>query len=352
MKSEVIDFGPLEKEQIDRMKRARDMEVDEVESNVEWIVMNTKKGHGYSVLHINGEWLCGCEDFQRRQRECKHVYAVVFYEKGKKLQCEIESNKQKEVEEKKEIVDFSEKIVSFKEAEKMKSEQKSMFEVEDKKLEHSRGITGDDSKVTVNGYDQYVVISAIQKEIRAGDELGAMFWAMELCESGLQSWMWSRLLIIASEDIGLADSSIAVTIRALYENCKAASFNKNEPVMNIVAHAVMLLARAPKNRICDDVEGVVCNMRKRGYRRELPPISMDVHTRVGQKKLRKLANMTGIPYDMLKEIVFYGLGTKKLIAAQFKSVYKDVEYHAQVLESYGISEADCDTIKEEEWAKL
>jgi len=63
------------------------------------------------------------------------------------------------------------------------------------------------------GYVLGEVVSALQKSIRRGDEEGALYWSLELSESSFGQYLWRRLLIIASEDIGLADPlALVVTL--------------------------------------------------------------------------------------------------------------------------------------------
>ena len=37
---------------------------------------SSKKPQHYSVTLREGEWFCTCPDFERRQKPCKHIYAV------------------------------------------------------------------------------------------------------------------------------------------------------------------------------------------------------------------------------------------------------------------------------------
>jgi hypothetical protein len=74
--------------------------------------------------------------------------------------------------------------------------------------------------LTPGGYLAGEVASALQKEIRRGHEREALFWATELELKGNGQYVWKRLKIIASEDVGIADSNVAVQVRALHENWK------------------------------------------------------------------------------------------------------------------------------------
>ena len=70
---------------------------------------------------------------------------------------------------------------------------------------------------TKNGYDFFECSSAMQKSIRRGIEDEAIFWAVELFESNYAEYIWKRLRIISSEDVGLGEPHISSEIWALYE---------------------------------------------------------------------------------------------------------------------------------------
>src|SRR5438552_2708705 len=111
-------------------------------------------------------------------------------------------------------------------------------------------------RVTPGGYKCGEVASALQKEIRRGDEEAALHWASELDLAGFANYAWKRLRIIASEDVGVADSNVAVQVRALYEEWKEMSKAVKEQshagfYRVFLVHAVVLLARAPKSRLLD-----------------------------------------------------------------------------------------------------
>jgi len=68
---------------------------------------------------------------------------------------------------------------------------------------------------TTLGYDFFEIASALQKEIRRGHEEAAMYWALELTPK-YDDFLWRRLAIIASEDIGPADDAITILIDTLH----------------------------------------------------------------------------------------------------------------------------------------
>lgn len=141
---------------------------------------------------------------------------------------------------------------------------------------------------TRKGYDFFEVISALQKAIRRCEEENAVYWAIELYKSGFAKALWSRLLIITSEDVGLAEKGIEQSINALHSNYLVLSEKKKDSVEALLPtlHAVVLLARAKKSRyialLCEYDEFV-------GYDyKEIPDEALDKHTRRGKAKGRGL----------------------------------------------------------------
>jgi replication-associated recombination protein RarA len=68
---------------------------------------------------------------------------------------------------------------------------------------------------TPNGHLVGEAASALQS--RSAKEENALYWASELDLTGFGNYVWRRLRIIASEDVGPADPMVAVQVRQLYE---------------------------------------------------------------------------------------------------------------------------------------
>ena len=136
---------------------------------------------------------------------------------------------------------------------------------------------------TNSGYFCGEVTSSMQKEIRRGHEREALFWATELDQAGYGNYVWKRLRIIASEDVGIADSSVAVLVRSLYENWIEAKRNKDDkqdPARLFLIHAVIALARAPKSRIVDNALMVMYEGER--PHPDIPDYAYDKHTNKGR----------------------------------------------------------------------
>ena len=71
---------------------------------------------------------------------------------------------------------------------------------------------------TPAGFKCGEVASALQKSIRRGNEREALYWAAELDEAGYGNYVWKRLRVIASEDIGLADTNAVIAVHCLWQN--------------------------------------------------------------------------------------------------------------------------------------
>lgn len=107
---------------------------------------------------------------------------------------------------------------------------------------------------TVRGFNVWEVVSALQKAIRRGDEIQTVAWTVELDQSGHSQWLWNRLLVITSEDVGLAWPEGPQVIRALYETWREfkAGNKKHRPERLMVVHAALLLCHAQKSRLVDE----------------------------------------------------------------------------------------------------
>lgn len=95
-----------------------------------------------------------------------------------------------------------------------------------------------------DGDEHYDILSALQKSIRGSDENAALHYAARLIEAGDLISLCRRLLVIASEDIGLAYPMAAVVTKS----CVDSALQLGLPEARIpIAEAVVMLATAPKS---------------------------------------------------------------------------------------------------------
>lgn len=142
---------------------------------------------------------------------------------------------------------------------------------------------------TKKGYDFFEVVSALQKAIRRSLEGDALFFAVELFNSGYDGFLWRRLCIIASEDIGLAEPLLPATLHALRQSYDVQKKEKkeNKPERMFLIHAVLILVRAKKSRLVDWY--MIKLWREHdGKTPELPDYAFDMHTQKGKRLGRGL----------------------------------------------------------------
>ncbi len=95
-----------------------------------------------------------------------------------------------------------------------------------------------------DGDQHYDLLSALQKSIRGSDENAAIHYAARLIAAGDIISLSRRLLVIASEDIGLAYPQAVSIVKA----CVDSAMQLGLPEARIpLAEAVILLATAPKS---------------------------------------------------------------------------------------------------------
>ncbi len=132
-----------------------------------------------------------------------------------------------------------------------------------------------------DGDSHYDILSALQKSIRGSDPDAGLHYLARLLEAGDLISACRRIMVIASEDVGLAYPQ-AVTI---VKSCVDAANMLGLPEARIpLAEAVILLATAPKSNsaICG-IDAAMEDVR-RGKAADIPAHLLDGHY-AGSKKL-------------------------------------------------------------------
>jgi putative ATPase len=138
--------------------------------------------------------------------------------------------------------------------------------------------------------DHYDVISAFIKSIRGSDPDAGLYWLARMLESGEDArFIARRLVILASEDIGRADSTSLLVADAA---ARAVEFVGLPEAQLNLAHAVVHLATAPKsNRV------TVALGRARADVRERPAGEVPNHLRdASYRSAARLGHGTGYEY--------------------------------------------------------
>jgi replication-associated recombination protein RarA len=157
---------------------------------------------------------------------------------------------------------------------------------------------------TFHGYPADQVISALQKEIRRGNEENAVLLAYEMVitSPALEDKLWQRLMVISVEDIGFGDTNAAVQVNTLYQMLQTFDRSLGERQLFAV-HAVRYLCACPKDRSSDEMIVWVKLASERGEARPvIPDYALDMHTAEGQKMGRGVRHFFEIGAQLHPEV--------------------------------------------------
>lgn len=136
-----------------------------------------------------------------------------------------------------------------------------------------------------DGDSHYDILSALQKSIRGSDPDAALHYLARLLEAGDMISAARRMLVIASEDIGLAYPQCAAIVKA----CVDSAFQLGLPEARIpLAEAALLMATAPKsNSAAAAIDAAMADVRA-GKTGDIPAHIKDAHYGGAQKLGRGL----------------------------------------------------------------
>jgi putative ATPase len=125
------------------------------------------------------------------------------------------------------------------------------------------------------GDDHYDTISAFIKSIRGSDPDAAIYWLAKMLHAGEEvRFITRRLVICASEDIGLADSNALVVAQAA---AQAVEFIGLPEANLLLAHATLYLATAPKSNSATVAIGKASKEVREGRTLAVPDHLRDGH---------------------------------------------------------------------------
>jgi replication-associated recombination protein RarA len=166
-------------------------------------------------------------------------------------------------------------------------------------------------------FNTFELLSAFQKSVRRGLEDDALYWGVQLYRNTNQEagMAFNRLVVMASEDIGLADPQAALLIHSLHNFWRNMPKDKRWPDKIqgegrlYFVHAVLVAVRAKKSRMVDNILITYFNAPRDS--RDIPDYALDKHTSRGKAMGRgvdhffeegaKLANEDTSLGDVYKE---------------------------------------------------
>ena len=133
-----------------------------------------------------------------------------------------------------------------------------------------------------NEDEHYDTASAFIKSIRGSDPDAALYWLAVMLEGGEDPrFIARRLVILASEDIGLADSralGVAVAVQ------QATDFVGLPECQLTLAHGVLFLATCPKSNSATEAIGEARRLVRDEPRRRVPVSLRDAHTKFNKSQ--------------------------------------------------------------------
>ncbi|MFP4070183.1 MAG: replication-associated recombination protein A [Opitutales bacterium] len=128
--------------------------------------------------------------------------------------------------------------------------------------------------------EHYDHASAMIKSIRGSDPDAALYWSFKMLEGGEDPrFIARRLVILASEDVGLANSHALTVAVAAFEACEKIGLPECEYSL---AHAVLYLATSPKsNSVTRAMTAVKKALREQPVQ-SVPLWLRDAHTKTNQ----------------------------------------------------------------------
>jgi putative ATPase len=128
--------------------------------------------------------------------------------------------------------------------------------------------------------EHYDHASAMIKSIRGSDPDAALYWTFKMLEGGEDPrFLARRLTILASEDIGLANSHALTVAVAAFDACEKIGLPECE---SAIAHAVVYLATSPKsNSVTRAMAAVKKHLREQPVQ-AVPLWLRDAHTKTNK----------------------------------------------------------------------
>lgn len=131
-----------------------------------------------------------------------------------------------------------------------------------------------------DGDEHYDLLSAFQKSIRGSDPDAGIFYLAKLIEAGDIISPCRRLLVIASEDIGLSYPQASMIVKSLVDSALQLGLPEGRIPL---AEAVIFLATCPKSNSAINAIDKALDVVKQGKGAKVPNNLLDTHYKGSQK---------------------------------------------------------------------
>lgn len=136
---------------------------------------------------------------------------------------------------------------------------------------------------TAGGHNMYEAVSALQKCIRRGMEVEAVYWAQEMESNNRWRYLWQRLQVISHEDIGPANPQAAIFTYLMAKQYEEQRVRGKLFTLGLI-NTVVMLCRSPKSRETDHLLSIVYHQAD--MKLEVPDFAYDHHTLKGKRQGR------------------------------------------------------------------
>jgi len=180
----------------------------------------------------------------------------------------------------------------------------------------------------IGEYQPDEVVSSLQKMCRRGKEYEACYWGFILHQSGYGEYLWRRLSIICSEDVGNGNPQASMLLDSLRNSWERLHKRIKEPTLDkflFITQIVLYLCRSPKTRENDSLSNLINEHWQQGVRLPVPTIGKDSHTNSGRKKWGKFGAKDGKEKLRLdKWFSYWALITNKAYPDKWKGELKNL----------------------------
>ena len=154
-----------------------------------------------------------------------------------------------------------------------------------------------------NGDFHYDIVSAFIKSIRGSDPNGAIYWLARMIEAGEEiGFIARRLIILAAEDIGIANPTALVLANSTFQAVKAVGYPEGRIILS---ECVLYLASSPKsNKAYKAINLAIEKVKETGN------LQVPIHLR-------------NAPTNLMKDL---GYGKGYQYAHEFKEQFVDQEF--------------------------
>ncbi len=196
-----------------------------------------------------------------------------------------------------------------------------------------QSISGYALKMDRDGDEHYDLMSAFQKSIRGSDPDAGLFYLAKMLEAGDLLSPIRRLLVIASEDIGLAYPMASVVVKACCDNAVQLGLPEGRIPL---AEAVVFLATLPKSNSSYMAYAAAAKDVKSGHGMHIPDFIRDANQPAADKNRAyryphdypdHYVAETYLPED-IKDRVYYVYGENKT-EQKAKAYWDDVKTRAK-----------------------